>query len=218
MINSGMIKKALTISAMVLALQNYAFSQTVEDLFSRTGEKVVWLGLDFTQVRLTGELGTVGKNELIPLFDDMNRIIVSESDKYNFKAALRKDEIPYDLEMVAKLNSALDPGQAIGYSSSDREGRLNEEAISVLVKQYKIKKPEGIGLVFFVETMDKEKEKATMWVTFFSLSDRNVLLTEKMSGVAGGITFKNHWVRPVFEVVEKIRDYKYQEWRNRYIR
>lgn len=203
---------------MLFSLNSIGFSQTVEDLFRRNGETIVWLGVDFTQVKLIGPLGTVEKEELIPLFEDMNRVIISERPKYNFETALRKDEVPYDLEVVTKLNSAIDPAKIISYSSSDEEGRLSEEAISVLIKQYSVAKPEGIGLVFFMETIDKTREKGTMWVTFFSLQDRNILLTEKISGTAGGISFRNHWATTVYNVINKIRDDRFAEWRYRYTR
>jgi hypothetical protein len=209
---------AFLFALLILSAQYSVYSQKVDDIFSRTGEKIVWLGIDFTQVKLIGPLGTVDKKELIPLFDDMNRLIVSERTKYNFETALRKDEVPYDLEVVTKLNSEIDPGTIISYNSSDEGGRLSEEAISVLVKQYKVEKPEGIGLVFFMETIDKTREKGTMWVTFFSLKDRNVLITEKMSGAGNGIGFRNHWAYTIYNVINQIRDSRYAEWRYRYVR
>ncbi|HNY14118.1 MAG TPA: hypothetical protein PKI12_01170, partial [Bacteroidales bacterium] len=75
---------------------------------------------------------------------------------------------------------------------------------------------EGIGLVFFVETLDKVREKGIMWVAFFNLADRNLLFAEKMSGVAGGISFRNHWARSVYEVIIQIKDNRYAEWKFRY--
>jgi len=215
--NNTIIRKGLVLAILIISMNNFGFSQSRQDIFIRTGAKIVWMGLDFTQVRMVGPLGTVDKDELLPLFDKINMIVISERTKYNFKAALRKDEIPYNLEIVSKLNSEIDPGKAIAYASNDEGGRLNEESISVLVKQYRIENAEGIGLVFFMETLDKVKEKGTMWVTFFNLADRNVLFTERMSGVAGGITFRNHWSRPVFEVIDQIRNTKYTEWRFRYV-
>jgi hypothetical protein len=212
------IRIAVMLAVLTISAQNIVFSQKVDDIFRRSGEKIVWLGVDFTQVKLIGPLGTVDKDELIPLFDDMNRLIVSEREKYNLEKALRKDEVPYDLEVVTKLNSEIDPGKIISYSSSDEGGRLSEEAISVLVKQYKIEKPEGIGLLFFMETIDKTREKGTMWFTFFNLADRNVLLTERMSGPGNGIGFRNHWAYTVYSVINQIRDTWYAEWRYRYIR
>jgi hypothetical protein len=180
------------------------------------GPEIVWLGLDFTQVRIVGPLGTVDKNELKELFDDINMVVITERSKYNFEAALRKDEVPYNLKIVTGLNSEIDPGKAIAYASKE-ESRLNEEAISVLIKQYRIENKEGIGLVFFMETLDKIRENGTMWVTFFSLADGNILFTERMSGTAGGISFRNHWVRTVYEVIDQIRNTKYAEWRFRYV-
>jgi hypothetical protein len=216
--NKILIKSVLLSGVILFSLNSLVFSQSVEDIFRRNGETIVWLGIDFTQVKLVGPLGTVDKEELIPLFEDMNRVIISERAKYNLETALRKDEVPYDLEVVTKLNSTIEPGKIISYSSSDEDGRLSEEAISVLIKQYKVAKPEGIGLVFFMETIDKTREKGTMWVTFFSLKDRNILLTEKISGTAGGIGFRNHWATTVYNVINKIRDTKFAEWRYRYVR
>lgn len=54
------------------------------------------------------------------------------------------------------------------------------------MKQYETDKQDGIGLVFFMETLDKISETGTMWVTFFNLSDYKVLLTERMKGDSGG--------------------------------
>jgi hypothetical protein len=215
--NYTIIRKGIVLAILIISMYNFGYSQSRQDIFNRTGTKIVWLGLDFTQVRMVGPLGTVDKNELLPLFDEINMIVISERTKYNLEAALRKDEVPYNLEIVSKLNSEIDPGKAIAYASNDEGVRLNEEAISVLVKQYRIENKEGIGLVFFMETLDKVKEKGTMWVTFFNLADRNVLFTERMSGVAGGITFRNHWSRPVYEVIDQIRNTKYAEWRFRYV-
>jgi hypothetical protein len=217
MMNNGILKKILCLF-LIFPIHNVIFSQNLENIFNHSGDDIIWLGLDFTQVRLVGDLGTVSREELIPLFDDINRLVISESSKYNFEAALRRDEIPYDIEIATKLNSAIDPGKIIAYASSDEQGRLNAETISVLVKQYKIEKPEGIGLVFFMETLDKVREKGTMWVTFLSLPDRNVLFTERMTGDAGGISFRNHWSRTVYEVIDEIRATKYIEWKYRYAR
>jgi hypothetical protein len=69
-----------------------------------------------------------------------------------------------------------------------------------------------------METIDKTRESGTMWVTFFSLQDRNILFTEKISGTAGGISFRNHWVTTVYNVINKIRDNRFAEWRYRYVR
>jgi hypothetical protein len=213
----AIIRKALVLAILIISMNNTAYSQKQQAIFNRMGPEIVWLGLDFTHVRMVGPLGTVDKNELIKLFEDINMVVITERSKYNFEAALRKDEVPYNLEIVTKLNSEIDPNKAIAYASQEEGARLNEEAISVLIKQYNVENKEGIGLVFFIETLDKVREQGTMWVTFFNLSDRNVLFTERMSGTAGGISFRNHWARTVYEVIDQIRNTKFAEWRFRYV-
>ncbi|MBN2632639.1 MAG: hypothetical protein JXR66_03720 [Bacteroidales bacterium] len=195
-----------------------AYSQNAEDLFVRTGPEIVWLGVDFTQVKLYGDHGTVGQDELIPLFDAINRLIITEREKYNLADALRRDDIPFNLEMVTKLNSGINPGSLFPLSSAEEKSRLDEDAISVLVKQYDVPDSEGIGLIFFMESIDKTTERGTMWVTFFRLADRNLLFTEKLSGTAGGFGFRNHWARTVYEVISQIRDERFARWRTRYTR
>ncbi len=214
--NFNSVKKVFTAAFLLSSMFLSGYSQKQQDIFNRMGPEIVWLGLDFTQVRIVGPLGTVDKNELKQLFEDINMVVITEKDKYNFEAALRKDEVPYNLKIVTSLNSEIDPSEVVAYASKE-ETRLNEEAISVLIKKYRIANKEGIGLVFFMETLDKIKENGTMWVTFFDLSDGNILFTERMSGPAGGISFRNHWARTVFEVIDQIRNTKYAEWRFRYV-
>lgn len=215
---SLIVQKVLIIFTVILLTDLSVYSQKVEDLFVRTGPEVVWLGIDFTQVKLFGDLGTVGEDELIPLFNSINRLIISERSKYDFAAALRKNDIPFDLEMVTRLNSSIDPERIISYSSTEEKRRLNEDVLSMLVRQYSVANNDGIGLVFFMEALDKRTERASMWVTFFNLADRNILFTEWMSGTAGGFGFRNHWARTVYEVIDQIRNEKYAEWRYRYTR
>jgi hypothetical protein len=209
--------RLLTLVLLSITVFFNASSQSRQDIFNRTGPEIVWLGLDFTQIKLIGPLGTVDKDEIVPLFDDINRVVITERSKYNFEAALRKDKVPFNLEIVTRLNSGIRPEEVIVYNSSNENSNLNEESVSVLVKQYNVPGKEGIGLVFFMESFDKYRETGTMWVTFFSLSDRNVLFTERMSGPAGGISFRNHWARTIFEVIDQIRNSKFAEWRFRYV-
>lgn len=190
-------------------------AQSAADIFNSSKTDITWLGVDFTQVKVVGEMGTVSPSELISLFEKINGVIINEGEKYNFKEALNKGDIPYDLGPVNKLNGDIDTENVLTSSSAEK-GRINEELIAKLVKNYSPKKTEGVGLVFFMETLDKPSETGTMWVTFFRLSDHKVLLTEKMSGKAAGFGFRNHWARPVYEVIKQIKKTQYKAWKAKY--
>jgi len=194
-----------------------AFSQDAGDIFDQSKVKVVWLGVDFTQVQLIGPLGTVGADELVPLFDQINGLIVDERDKFNFREALRKRDIPYDLGPVSELNSTIDPYSIIVPASSSFDRFLDPEQIAGLVKNYDTYGEDGIGLVFFMEYLDKNKESGAMWLAFFRLSDQRLLLAERMKGEAGGMGFRNHWANCVYEVITQVRDKKFEEMKVRYL-
>ncbi len=52
-----------------------------------------------------------------------------------------------------------------------------------------------------------------MWVTFFDIASKTVLLTEKMSGKAGGAGFRNYWARAYYNVMDKIQKKEYLKWK-----
>jgi hypothetical protein len=191
-------------------------TQDAGDIFTPSKTKIVWLGVDFTQVQLIGPLGTVSAEELLPLFDQINELIINESDKFNFREALRKRDIPYDLGPVSELNAQIDPYNIIIPASSTYERFVDLDQVAGLVKQYDTYGEDGIGLVFFMEYLDKNKENGAMWVAFFRLSDQRLLLAERMKGEAGGMGFRNHWANCVYEVITQIRDKKFEEMKARY--
>ena len=64
-----------------------------------------------------------------------------------------------------------------------------------------------------MESFNKPKRIGTMWVTFFDIASKTVLLTEKMSGKAGGAGFRNYWARAYYNVMDKIQKKEYLKWK-----
>lgn len=202
--------KMSVLGALCFSLSQFALGQsTAADIFS-SKTSLSWMGVDFTQVKVLGETGTVSTVEMINLFAKINDVVINESEKYNFKEALNRMEVPYDLDPVTKANAGIDPDKLLSNSSAEKD-RITVKSIDGMVKPYV--GGTGIGLVFFMETLDKPSELGVMWVTFFDRSSGKVLLTEKMSGKALGFGFRNHWARPVYEVIKEIKKSKYKTWK-----
>lgn len=199
----------------ILMLSVQLNAQNIGDIFDQTKANIVWLGVDFSKAIYVGEVGTVSNEEFKPLFDKINLFIVTESQDFNFRKSLRKPEVPYDLSHVNSINAQIDADKIVPDASSFQKSHFSEELVSGLVQEYDVDLPEYIGLVFFMETIDKTSETATMWVTFFTLSDHKVLLTEKMVGKAGGFGFRNHWAETVRNVLKKINSTRYNEWKRK---
>ncbi len=175
-------------------------------------EDITWMGVDYSKATVLGE--TASPIQIIDYFDKINNLIISESEKYNFRMALNKVEVPYNLDPVTKANAGINPEELVSMSS--KSATLTEEDVQAAINQYDLNGEKGIGLVFVVETLDKPKASSSMWVTFFDMSNKKVLLTERMSDKPGGFGFRNYWARPVYNVIQDIQKTRYNQWRKKY--
>jgi trans-2-enoyl-CoA reductase len=86
-----------------------------------------------------------------------------------------------------------------------------------MVNNYKgdVKK-EGIGLSFIVENFNKGSQMATVYVTFFDIASKKVLISEKLSGKAMGIGMRNYWAGAIKAMLKQIDLTEYKNWKTKY--
>ena len=117
--------------------------------------------------------------------------------------------------MLKPLNSKVDPAQMV----IDNDYSITREKIDEIVKSYNPPEQKGIGLVFIMESFNQNEKKGYMWVTFFDVSTKTVLLTEKMFGEAGGSAeFRNYWIKSIYNVLLYINNTEYKVWESQYSR
>ncbi|MCX6151080.1 MAG: hypothetical protein NTX22_11180 [Ignavibacteriales bacterium] len=182
------------------------YSQSAKDIF--TTSKMTWYGLDFSNVKLLGAAHFSNPKEIRDYyFEAINNVVVTEKSKYDLAEFFRKSEVNYNLSVVKARNAELDIEKALSDNPSDINF-LNNELIEEIIKEYKCGSDEGLGVVFIIETLSKliDIGEATMFVTFFDISTKTVLLTYRMTGRAKGFGFRNYWVRSVFSVLKDIDD------------
>jgi hypothetical protein len=126
---------------------------------------------------------------------------------------LEKSSIASDLSFVMEKNAKADVAKLLSSSSAD-DNRFSKSTIEDIVKGYNFGGKKGVGMMFIMESMNKTASQGSMYVTFIDMGSRKVLYTERMSGKAGGFGFRNYWVKPVYEVIEKIDKTKYKEWQS----
>jgi len=219
------MKRYFVILLVVVLFSQGTYAQTTAaDIFDRSKNNVIWLGIDYSHVKLYGTFSEItsptGYHQLEkgPLeirdryFVEWNDLVIAESDKYNLEKALRKKSVPFDIRMTEITNSKTNIDKMFPKSSYG----LNEDSISNIVANYDlsvIEAKEGIGMVAIMETMNKGKGQASMHITFFDLATQKVLLTERMTGAANGLGFRNYWIKPIYVVFIKIRDTQYAKWK-----
>jgi hypothetical protein len=194
------------------------FAQTNQEIFN--ANEITWFGLDFTKAKLMGSFaefnsaGQKDENDIrLKYFPAWNNVIVQEKEKYDLPGVFRKNEVNYNLEIVHKRN--FDVKNDDLFEINPGEGKhLDEKAVQDIISQYDVKGGKGVGIVFIVETLDKYSESGTYFVTFFDIATKKVLLTQRMTGQAGGIGLRNYWIKPVFNVLKQCRS-EYPKWKKK---
>ncbi len=98
----------------------------------------------------------------------------------------------------------------------DESYSFGEDVVKKIISEYDTEAANGIGLVFIVESFNKNDARGYVWVTFFDLSNKEVLFTEKLSGKAGGFGFRNYWAKSYYNVMAEIGKKKWKSWASKY--
>lgn len=182
------------------------------DIFDRN-IPITWLGLDCTQMTIIGsayQMQQSGKLEDVDIRDKYipawNELINVERSKYRIAEAMQRSHISYATEVTYKVNAGITRS-----FFSDTARPLDIEQIAKLTSSYDFKGHTGIGLLFFVETLDKGAGYASMWVTFVDMDTKQVLLIKRMKGEIGGFGFRNYWARAFYLVIEDIEKH-WRKW------
>jgi hypothetical protein len=77
-----------------------------------------------------------------------------------------------------------------------------------MISGYKVHKTEGIGLVFIIDSFDKSTEKAKVWVTFFDIASKKVLLTEQVTGkTKRSSSMVLHWGTAMLDIMSGVPEF-----------
>lgn len=206
------MKKIFLLIAIAFMASN-GNAQTRSDIFGKT--PITWLGLDFTQLKFVGsatqykDAGVITSNDMrSKYFTAWNNLFVAEQKKYDVAGAVNRDNVTNAIDVTESANNK-SKSEYFTDNSGDYQ-LLNEDKIASLVSHYDFKGKTGLGLLFFVEGMSKDKAEASMWVTFVNMGSKTVLLTRQETGSAGGFGFRNYWAKSFYEV---LNDIDLKKWR-----
>jgi hypothetical protein len=206
--------KKISVVLLAVFMSVVAIAQSEKDVIAAS--ELTWFGIDFSKAQFVGsfnqfaEAGEKGGDQIKhTFFPAWNDVVANEREKYDLKKAYNKTSINYDLDVVTKRNAAVDADKLVTLNSD--EGRITKEEIAKVVSQYKSTE-KGVGLVYIVDTYSKAEERGVIWVTFFDIATRKVLIAEKFTGKPGGFGLRNYWMKPVFEVMMKTSHEAYRNW------
>lgn len=193
----------------ILLVSTFAFAHLSAQSFGtpeiKQASTLIWYGLDFSQAKLIGSEGFTNPYDVKDrFFQSWNQLMIDEADKYNFRKAFRT-QVEYDLAIVEERNKQPEVKDLVINS----EYYLEKEQIPAIVREYAGDKyPEGVGLVFIVESFNKISSTGHVWVTVFDIASKEVLLTRRYSGEARGFGLRNYWAGSLYKIIQQLeKDY-----------
>ncbi len=214
------MKKTFLLSIIVSLISFTGQTQSVTDLFTKSETKIYWLGIDFSHVKLIGdftqfaEAGTVATTTIkAKYFTGWNDLILKEKEKYDIGGMMRKENIIFSIDGIAKINATT----ATEEMEADLSPNYAKEDIQKFIKSYDFGQKEGIGLLLVAESLNKSRELAKYHFVAVNLATNAILLHEIFEEKPAGIGLRNYWARSFYEVIVEIRDKKYKSWKKEYV-
>ena len=212
-----MLKSKFVFVSVLMLAGTSSFAQDVKDIFERRTE-ITWLGLDMTGAKLIGDRQRWGStSDVMHLMEAWNDIMIKEHDKFNLKSALQKDALDEGFDVTKEHNAALDISEIFSDNKDDHE-HLKANDIASIVADYDFKNNKGIGVMFNVESFNKLKDEASVWVTFINMDTKEVFFTERLTGEPGGAGLRNYWANSIYDIITKIKRKEYENWKKKYYR
>jgi hypothetical protein len=169
-------------------------------------DTLVWCGLDYSMVKMIGTTDFAKPDQIFPgMLVAWNGLFMKEMLPELEKMA---KSVRTDLAAVEASNEKASEKQVLREDGSRDEmvtpTHIKEGDIADLVKSYKLKNTQGLGLVFVVDRLVKAQETGCLYAVFFDVSSRTGLSSQRFCERAGGMGFRNYWFRPIKDTVKKL--------------
>lgn len=204
--------------AATLSLASLAASaQTFGEFLKKPELPVTFMGVDFSNARYYGPTLTVDPKEMKEQFTKINDLLVREASKYDIAKALhRTNQVGYATNIAESVNQKIDPGTIVMPPDAAKRTAFSPQTVEDFISHYTYPADgSGIGVVFVVEDILKNKEEEIFWATFVDLATKKMLYTEKMAGSGYGFGFRNHWAHPLNSGIKTMKA-NYGRWKKRF--
>jgi len=204
------MKKLLLFAILTLGISAFAADKT-KNVFATT-DKVIWVGLDYSQARLIGPSEFANPEGIFPgMLDAWNNLVLQE--RLSFMEKDLGKTIVTDIAGIMAVNKSATARQIVnspGASDTIRDSHITTDAIAKSVRGYKLENKSGVAVVFIVDRLIKldKKGEGAVYVVAFDISTRAVLSSERITGRATGFGFRNFWFRIIKDAekgLKKIR-------------
>ncbi|HEY4417230.1 MAG TPA: hypothetical protein VGO57_16185 [Verrucomicrobiae bacterium] len=198
------MKRILALIIVVLTVGGVVAVSHAADADSNN--QLVWCGLDYSMVKMIGTADFRKPSEIFPdMLQTWNGLFMQEMLP---KLEKISPSVVSDLNAVSARNGNTSTNQIIHEDGTRKEmveaSDITTNDLAKMVHGYDLKHSEGIGLVYVMDRLVKAQQTGCLYVVFFDISSRKILVVERMTNAAGGAGFRNYWFRPIKTATEKL--------------
>ncbi len=169
-------------------------------------------GIDFSYVKIFGAKEKPDK--FLQAFEEINKLIVTEVNKYTFNNFFIKNAREIDRSDELKRmrfdgfeNVSID--EAIyrirvmdekNMTTYNKLSKISDEDLASLVKAFNTGRDTGYGVLYVAELLDRKDEIGHFVVVCFNLKTKKIIFADRVSGKAGGFGLRNYWAAPLAEI------------------
>lgn len=209
------MKRILLLLVSTIALSLSVAAQSAKSFLSG-GDKVTWLGIDYSQVKLIGDFNQFsGAGEATAAeirdkyFNDWNNLVARETKKYDVAKYFKQKDVTYNTDFFNTRNSKADVKNM--EVSSDPNYTL--EDIKKIVKSYNFGKMNGIAILFVAESLNRNTEKGTFHIVIVNTETKEILIHERALGKPGGFGLRNYWAASYYNIFKEVEKSYFKKWK-----
>jgi hypothetical protein len=171
-----------------------------------SAQKVVFLGVNFSKLKLLNEEGFVGKNGKtkcgalkFKYFLSWNEVFIQEESKFNLEKLLHVKEHELYLEPTEFYNEQIVTENCI---IDDLSYRVSKQEIQEIVNQYIDVIKDDICVLMIGESLSKKLGLGVFTIVYFDPFDGTILLSNRYEEAPVGYGFDNYWVNCIHKSLE----------------
>ena len=198
--------EVLSIKLNTIDSQKFHTKDLLNNLREHNPQNLIWIGLDFSMIKIYDPENEYKYNTGI--FSAMNNLVLQKDGKFyelwfsTFSQSLSSIKKVDYIGLKTKNNKI----EIQKHLVDETITKITLESIRNYLKNLEIKKySEGIGIIFFYNSINKAREEITGYLIFFDITSREIILAWGSSQTAGGISMEWHWTKGLNILLNEIR-------------
>lgn len=189
--------------------QNLSSSQRESEALST--KSVMFLGVDFSKLRLLNSFGFIDKNGKtkcaaleFKYYNDWNEVFLIEQSKFNPNELLMLKSHKLSIKKSTELNKLIKVNDCI---LEDLSYKISGEDVQDVVNKYVDPLNEDTGVIIIAESLSKKLDRGTHIIVYFTIKTGEVLLSRQYGASPTGYGFNYYWLNTIHKCLEQHQTY-----------